>query len=48
MKNFLILKNLKRATIGYFKHYVLNDFLLKEKKAEAEAEAEASPFSSCC
>ena len=30
MKNFLILKNLKRATIGYFKHYVLNDFLRKK------------------
>ena len=30
MKNFLILKNLKRATIGYFKHYVLYDSLRKK------------------
>ena len=48
MKNFLILKNLKRATIGYFKHYVLYDFFKEKAEAEAEAEAEASPSPSCC
>ena len=32
MKNFLILKNLKRATIGYFKHYVLYDLLRKKRR----------------
>ena len=37
MENFLITKNLKRATIGCFKHYVLYDSL--RKKAEAEIEA---------